>query len=163
MGEHVVDGVTGGLVVPGEPGKLADALVEAAFCPARRARWGEAARSRVASHFLVKRMIADYRRVFLEGASTATESRRFRCPAKATESALLSAKGRGPLTRGRHGEWKCPRWVSAGLTVRRCAFTSLGIRRGFRISRRPACCSACGSRTRTSSMRRLPGGSPRVD
>jgi glycosyltransferase involved in cell wall biosynthesis len=72
MGEQVVDGVTGRLVPRGELGLLADALVEAASCPARRVRWGQAARSRIASHFTVERMIANYRRVCLDGAATAT-------------------------------------------------------------------------------------------
>jgi glycosyltransferase involved in cell wall biosynthesis len=72
MSEQVVDGVTGRLVPRGEPGMLAEGLVEAASYPARRARWGQAARSRVASHFAVEGMIADYRRVCLDGVTTAT-------------------------------------------------------------------------------------------
>jgi glycosyltransferase involved in cell wall biosynthesis len=72
MDEQVVDGITGRLVPRGEPALLADALVEVTSCLARRVRWGQAARSRVASHFTVERMIADYRRVCLGSATTGT-------------------------------------------------------------------------------------------
>lgn len=71
MNEQVIDGVTGRLVPRGESGLLTEALVEAASCPATRERWGQAARSRVASLFAVERMIADYRRVCLDGTTPA--------------------------------------------------------------------------------------------
>jgi glycosyltransferase involved in cell wall biosynthesis len=66
MNEQVVNAVTGRLVPRGDAASLADALIEAAGTPDSRARWGVAARSRIADHFAVERMIADYRRVCLE-------------------------------------------------------------------------------------------------
>jgi glycosyltransferase involved in cell wall biosynthesis len=61
--EQVVDGVTGRVVLRGQAGPLAEALVELARNPVERAQWGAAGRARAAEHFSLPRMVADYCRV----------------------------------------------------------------------------------------------------
>ena len=65
MAEQVIDGVNGRLVARDDAHALASALVEAAGDEDRRARWGEAGRSRVAQRFALERMVEQYRRVCL--------------------------------------------------------------------------------------------------
>jgi glycosyltransferase involved in cell wall biosynthesis len=73
--EQVQDGITGRLVRRGDTEALAEALIELAMDPERRARLGTAGRARAEACFDQKRMVADYRRVCL---------------------ATPDAKGRGP-------------------------------------------------------------------
>jgi glycosyltransferase involved in cell wall biosynthesis len=65
--EQVIDGVTGRLVPRGDIPALAEALVEMARDPCLRARLAEAGRAHVAARFGIARMVADYRRVCLDG------------------------------------------------------------------------------------------------
>jgi len=67
--EQVEDGVTGRLVPRGDIGALAEALIELAADANRRAAWGAAGRERIETHFHEQRMVADYRRVCLEGTT----------------------------------------------------------------------------------------------
>jgi glycosyltransferase involved in cell wall biosynthesis len=63
----VVHGQTGLLVPPEDPRALAEALIELAGDPQRRAAWGRAGRERVAAHFSVEALVektdAYYRRM----------------------------------------------------------------------------------------------------
>jgi glycosyltransferase involved in cell wall biosynthesis len=63
--EQIEDGVTGRLVPRGDAGALAEALIELASDPERRAAWGAAGRRRIEANFQEKRMIADYRKICL--------------------------------------------------------------------------------------------------
>lgn len=65
MGEQVEHGRTGLLVPPRDPVALADALVALAGDRGLRERLGGVGRQRIAEHFTVARMAADYRRVCL--------------------------------------------------------------------------------------------------
>jgi glycosyltransferase involved in cell wall biosynthesis len=67
MAEQIEDGVTGRLVGRDSPDEFAAAVVEAASDRNLRAAWGEAGKKRVAERFGLERMIADYRRVCLDG------------------------------------------------------------------------------------------------
>jgi starch synthase len=67
--EVVLDGVTGVLVPPGEPGLLAEALVELLADPTTRDRMGQAGMHR-ASDFTLPRVAA----AFLEAAFSASGS-----------------------------------------------------------------------------------------
>lgn len=62
--EIVIDGVTGKLVPPSDPQRLAAALVEVGRDPALWQRWGRAGRERVEAHFDVRRMVADYETLY---------------------------------------------------------------------------------------------------
>lgn len=64
--EIIVDGVTGKLVPPREPAQLAQALVEVCQHPERWQTWGLAGRQRVETNFDVRRMVADYQRLYAE-------------------------------------------------------------------------------------------------
>ncbi|MCG6962886.1 MAG: glycosyltransferase family 4 protein [Acidobacteria bacterium] len=64
--EAVVDGRTGLLVPPGEPGPLAEAVVRLLKNRDERARMGEAARLRARAVFSGERMAADYLRIYRE-------------------------------------------------------------------------------------------------
>jgi glycosyltransferase involved in cell wall biosynthesis len=66
MAEQVDDGVTGRLVGRKDARGLAQALVEAALDPVRRAAWGMAGKRRAAERFGLARMVAHYRKVCLE-------------------------------------------------------------------------------------------------
>jgi len=55
--EAVVDGVTGILVPPADPGALADAIVHLLNNSQLAANLGRAARSHIADHFSVRRMV----------------------------------------------------------------------------------------------------------
>jgi glycosyltransferase involved in cell wall biosynthesis len=70
--EAVVDGETGLLVPVADPPALADAIVSLMNDPARRARFGDAGRQRVARHFtvdhLVERTFAVYQEVVSRAA-----------------------------------------------------------------------------------------------
>ena len=57
---------TGWLVPPSDPGALADALVEAASDPARRARMGERARERALAQFSLDRSVCAYESIYRE-------------------------------------------------------------------------------------------------
>jgi glycosyltransferase involved in cell wall biosynthesis len=67
MAEQIEDGVTGRLVGRDSPARFAAAVVEVASDRTLRVAWGEAGKSRVAERFGLERMIADYRRVCLDG------------------------------------------------------------------------------------------------
>jgi glycosyltransferase involved in cell wall biosynthesis len=67
MAEQVEPGVTGLLVGREDVEGLANALVEAARDPTQRTAWGEAGRRRAAERFSLERMVAQYRRVCLDG------------------------------------------------------------------------------------------------
>ena len=60
----VVPGQTGWLVPPGDPGALADALLEAAADPSRLARFGESGRARVEAGFTPARVVEAYERLW---------------------------------------------------------------------------------------------------
>lgn len=64
--EVVQDGVTGFLVPPGNPSALATAISKAIADPARLAEMGRAARVRVTEHFDIRRMVADYERLYAQ-------------------------------------------------------------------------------------------------
>jgi glycosyltransferase involved in cell wall biosynthesis len=55
--EAVIDGGTGILVPPGNAAALADAIIELLNNPQRAAHLGRAARSHIADHFSVRRMV----------------------------------------------------------------------------------------------------------
>jgi glycosyltransferase involved in cell wall biosynthesis len=55
--EAVIDGVTGVLIPPADSAALADAIVHLLNDPQRAAHLGRAARSRIADHFSVRRMV----------------------------------------------------------------------------------------------------------
>lgn len=65
MCEQVVDGVTGRLVPRGDVEAFAQALVELATQPERRASFGRASRERAERHFELERMVFDYIEVCL--------------------------------------------------------------------------------------------------
>jgi glycosyltransferase involved in cell wall biosynthesis len=62
--EVVQDGVTGVLVPPRDPARLAEAISDLASNPVRVAAMGRAARSRVEDVFDVRRMVRDYERLY---------------------------------------------------------------------------------------------------
>jgi len=64
--EVVLDGVTGLLVPPGDPGALADAIALVLDDPARAVVFGEAGRERVEQLFTVERMISEYLELYGE-------------------------------------------------------------------------------------------------
>lgn len=65
MAEQIESDVSGLLVPPRDAQVLAEALVLIANDPARRERWGKAARERITERFSVARMAADYQRTCL--------------------------------------------------------------------------------------------------
>jgi glycosyltransferase involved in cell wall biosynthesis len=65
MSEQVEDGVTGRLVPRADGKALAEALIELAANPTRRAAFGAVGRARVETFFDERRMVADYGRVCL--------------------------------------------------------------------------------------------------
>jgi len=67
--QQIVDGVTGRVVPRGDAEAFAAALIEVGRDPNLRRDYGTAARRRAESHFDLRRMIADYRRIFLPAAS----------------------------------------------------------------------------------------------
>jgi glycosyltransferase involved in cell wall biosynthesis len=67
MAEQVENGVTGRLVGREDADGLAAALFEAAHHFDRRTSWGLAGQRRVAERFSLDRMVAEYRRVCLDG------------------------------------------------------------------------------------------------
>lgn len=64
-GEQVEDGVSGRVVPARDPSALAEALVELAHDPGRRALWGAAGHARARTYFGLPAMVANYRRVCL--------------------------------------------------------------------------------------------------
>jgi glycosyltransferase involved in cell wall biosynthesis len=74
--EIVVDGVTGRLVPPRDPGALARALQEVLSDPGGAAAMGRAARARVEESFDVRRMVGRYEALYEELLSSAAASRR---------------------------------------------------------------------------------------
>ena len=60
----VLDGETGRLVPPGDPGAIAGAIRALALDPARRAAYGLGARARAVEHFSLERMVAAYADLF---------------------------------------------------------------------------------------------------
>jgi glycosyltransferase involved in cell wall biosynthesis len=66
--EAVVDGVTGRLAPPRDPGRLAEALLEALDSEEKRRAWGEAGRQRFVGHFSARRMVDETLAVYAEGA-----------------------------------------------------------------------------------------------
>lgn len=62
--EVVVDGETGLLVLPRDPAGLARAMLELFIDPERGRRLGAAGRQRVKRYFDVRRMVADYERLY---------------------------------------------------------------------------------------------------
>ena len=65
MREQIEHRVSGLLVPSRDANALADAFVEVALDPVRRAQWGAAGRMRAETYFTVERMAADYRRICL--------------------------------------------------------------------------------------------------
>lgn len=66
--EVIADGETGLLVPPGDPASLAAALLALRRDPARRRHMGEAGRARVEAHFDVRKMVAAYEAMYLDGS-----------------------------------------------------------------------------------------------
>jgi len=62
--EAVLDGVTGFLVPPKDPPRLADAIIAMLEDPNQRRTFGQAARDRVQRHFSVARMVDAYARLY---------------------------------------------------------------------------------------------------
>ncbi len=62
--EIVADGVTGQLVPPADPAALATAIVSMCRNQTHWSRLGQAGRGRVAQHFEVRRMVADYEQLY---------------------------------------------------------------------------------------------------
>jgi glycosyltransferase involved in cell wall biosynthesis len=83
VAELVVDGETGTLVAPGDPGALAAALRGFATRPARRAAHGAAARERVERRFTLDRMVEAYAELFEGLVSPGASGRRRPAPAPA--------------------------------------------------------------------------------
>lgn len=83
--EVVVDGRTGLLVPPSDPAALAAALLEVWGDPDRRRAMGRAGRERVEAHFDVRKMVAGYEGMYLEG-------REERAPAVGVSEAQASAR-----------------------------------------------------------------------
>ena len=74
MAEQVVDRVTGRLVGREDVAGLADAMVEMALHPERRAAWGEAGRARIESEFSLRQMADGYERILGLSVGTKTSS-----------------------------------------------------------------------------------------
>jgi glycosyltransferase involved in cell wall biosynthesis len=72
--EMVEDGISGCLVPPGDPRKLADALSALASQPELRKRMGEAAYSRACRCFSLERQLRNTERLYLELCGTAMEN-----------------------------------------------------------------------------------------
>lgn len=66
--EAVIDGETGVLVPPGEPGTLAEALRSVLLVPGRAAALGAAGRARAERHFSIEAMISAYRSLYDDAA-----------------------------------------------------------------------------------------------
>lgn len=64
--ELVLDGETGILVPLGQPGKLAEALLELVSDPAKRKSLGEKGRARVLDHFSIEQYVSGVEKVFAE-------------------------------------------------------------------------------------------------
>lgn len=62
--EAVVDGVTGWLVPPRQPGALADKILDLIQHPLKAARWGQRGRRRALSLFSMEKMIREHRRLY---------------------------------------------------------------------------------------------------
>lgn len=73
MSEAVANGVTGRLVAPGRPSRLARAIVDALENEPLRRRWAAAARQRFAERFTARRMAAQVGRVYGEFGAVAGE------------------------------------------------------------------------------------------
>jgi glycosyltransferase involved in cell wall biosynthesis len=67
--EAVVDGVTGWLVPPRQPGALAAGILDFIGDPERAARWGQRGRLRALSLFSMEKMIREHRRLYAHLAS----------------------------------------------------------------------------------------------
>lgn len=67
--EVIEDGITGLLVPPSDPTALAGALVELWRSPDRRRLLGSAGRDRVEKHFDVRKMVADYEKLYTDKTS----------------------------------------------------------------------------------------------
>jgi glycosyltransferase involved in cell wall biosynthesis len=63
MNEQIIDGSTGRLLPRHDPQAFATALVEVSHSGTVRHQWGMVARHQIERHFLVERMVADYRRI----------------------------------------------------------------------------------------------------
>jgi glycosyltransferase involved in cell wall biosynthesis len=74
--EIVMEGVTGRLVPPRDPVRLASALVEVALSACRGREWGRAGRRRAEDEFDVRRMVADYQALYAELAAARNRTTR---------------------------------------------------------------------------------------
>jgi glycosyltransferase involved in cell wall biosynthesis len=72
----VVHGETGLLVLPDDPGALAEALDSLAGDPGRRDAMGEAGRARALEHFTSARMTADFEAIYDRLLDAGTRRRR---------------------------------------------------------------------------------------
>ena len=62
--EAVVDGVTGWLVPPSSPEKLAVKMIDLLRDPEKSERWGERGRERVKERFSIRKMVAEHLRLY---------------------------------------------------------------------------------------------------
>lgn len=85
-GEQVLDGITGRLTPRGDSRAIADALIELALDPAKRAHFGAAGAAHVRENFSVEEMIGNYRSLIFG---------KFAPPASAYRSGAGSS---GPMT-----------------------------------------------------------------
>jgi len=72
--EVVEDGVTGLLVPPADPAALAQAILDIGRDPERGLRMGQAGRERVEQHFEIRRMVADYESLYVDGMTRPDEA-----------------------------------------------------------------------------------------
>ena len=64
VGDAVQDGVTGVLVPPNDPGKLADAILRLAGNRREAAKMADRARARVRERYTARRMVDDYAQLY---------------------------------------------------------------------------------------------------
>lgn len=76
LAEAVIDGRTGRLVPPDDPGRLADALAELVRDPALRAALGNAGPARIAERFGAEQMVTAYERLYREVLADARAAKR---------------------------------------------------------------------------------------
>jgi glycosyltransferase involved in cell wall biosynthesis len=102
--EVVADGTTGLLVPPGDPARLADALLTLWRDPALARRLGEAGRARAEGHFDVRRMVAEYEAMYWRLIGRPARVARSTFPPEPAVSARTSYKALTDAA-GSDGSW----------------------------------------------------------